>query len=261
MSKLRINKEQFPAALALLITALAYASEKAFKRLGHWSSTGAILQAVAFTVAVLAVFLLLYRCKDYFTGMLAAIFAFKLLPPNLEMLRKTAFDAAAVYHLVKFAAPMMFVFIIYRLYERQKDEDGHIRLLGIIAILTVTPYISNMLDDYISYAYLKTDNAYLIPIMEAVIYLLSMAALAAICFYFRGKTAALACDYVIVAQILRMGRKASSALILSHANMYVGKSYFCWIAIGAVLIVCFTLIRKKTAALPARVEAAKETAK
>ncbi len=248
MLNLKVSKEKLPAVVAFFVVALSYASAKAFRRLGAWSSTSAILQAVAFTIAVFAVYLLLSRCKDCFSGLLAAVFAFKLMPPKLEMLRQTAFNAAAVYHLVRFAAPVIFLYLIYRFYTQQKNEPGHISVLGIAAILLVTPYVSNMLDDYISYFYLITNNAYLIPVLEAVIYLLGMGILAVLCFKFGGKTAALICDYVILAQVLRMGRKAASSLILAHANMYVGKSYFCWIAICAVLIVVFAIIRKQTSA-------------
>ena len=153
MAMPKLNKTQLPALISFVIIFASYIGEKALKRLTPWSATSAILQAIALTAAVLAVFLLLLKCKDYFAGLLVSILAFKILPPNLQMLHDTAFDAAAVFFLVRKAALAMFLYLAYYFYQQLKKEqpDNYAHVWGIASILLIFPYITSVATDYEKY--------------------------------------------------------------------------------------------------------------
>lgn len=253
MLKNKFNKAQLPALLSIVIIYAVYIAEKALKRLTDWSSTSAIIQAFVFTAAVLAVFLLLLKCKDYYLGLLTSILAFKIIPPKIDMLHTMAFDACAVYFLVRKVALVLFLFMIYRFYQEYKKEqpEDYVHLMGIVAIMLVFPFISDIAANYENYARLRTNNLLYMYAMQAVAYVAIFVIIAYFCFKFRGKTSKLICDYSAFVLITRMLRKATSALILAHAGIHVSKSYFCWIAICAVLMVYMTIVRKKTGTLEA----------
>lgn len=127
MKKLNFSKNQILSLLSLAIVIFCYAGEKAFKRLTPWSNTSALIQAFVFTLAVAAVYLILVKAKDPYFGLISGIFAFKILPPNIEMLEAYNLDAACVYFIVRKMALVLFLYVIYRLYISQSKEENHIR--------------------------------------------------------------------------------------------------------------------------------------
>lgn len=255
MAKPKFNKEQLPAIISMLLIFGSYIAEKAFKRLADWSSTSALIQAFAYTAAVLAVFLLLYNSKDYFLGMLTSILAFKILPPEMEMLRQTAFDASAVYFLVRKAALAMFLYLVYYFYQklRKQSPDDYVHVWGLASIMLIFPYIQSVASDFEQYALLKTHDMMYVYALQAIAFVIIFAIMYGFCFKFPGATARLICDYAAFVLVVRIFRKATSVLIIAHSGAHVSKSYFAWIAICTVLLVCSALIRKKTV-LPETVE-------
>lgn len=248
MKKSYFSKNQVPALISLIIVFICYVAEKAFKRLTPWGSTSAILQAIVFTAAVGVVLLLLYKSKDIYFGMLAAIFAFKLLPPDIVMLRSTYLDAASVYYLVRKAALVLFLVMIYRFYEMQTTDDKYekIHAVAVGLLLLAMPFCTEIGAEFASYALIKTGSMMIPYACHAASYIIAAAVLAAVCFIFRGKSAALIIDFSVIGFVINIARKTVSVLIISNAGYHVSKSYFCWIAIYAVLAAAFIIIRKKT---------------
>lgn len=248
MKKLKLNKNQMPALISLFIVFVCYVAEKAFKRLTPWGSTSAVIQAIVFTVAVAAVLLLLYKSNDIYFGMLAAIFAFKLLPPDIVMLRSVNIDAASVYYLVRKAALVLFLVLIYRFYEMQTTSDKYekIHAVAIGLLLLAIPFCTEIGAEFARFAKIKTGSMMVPYACQAASYIIAAAVLAAVCFVFKGKSAAIIIDFSVIGFLINIARKATSALIIANAGYHVSKSYICWIAIYAVLAVAFVLIRKKT---------------
>lgn len=248
MKKLSFTKDQWLSLFSLAIVILCYAGEKAMKRLVPWSETSALIQAFVFTVAVAAVYLILSKAKDAYFGMIAGIFAFKILPPDMEMLRAYNMDASCVYFIVRKMALVLFLYTIYRLYLRsKKGQADPIRALPVAALLLVVPFLTGMSNDFEQYAYIKTGSMMLPYALDAGFYIAAMCVLGAVCVLFRGRNAALVCDFSMIGFVVGGARKLCSALIILNANLHLSKSYICWIAIYAVLIAAFAVLRKKTA--------------
>lgn len=248
MKKLNFTKDQWLSLFSLAIVIICYAGEKALKRLTPWSETSALIQAFVFTVAVAAVYLILVKAKDAYFGMIAGIFAFKLLPPDIEMLRYYNLDASCVYFIVRKMALVLFLYIIYRFYLiSKKEQKTPVRALPVAALLIVTPFITGVSNDLEQYAYIKTGSMMLPYALDAGLYVAAMCVLGVMCVMFKGKNAALICDFSIIGFVIGGARKLCSTIILLSAGMHLSKSYICWIAIYAVLIAAFALLRKKTA--------------
>lgn len=248
MKKLKFTKNQWLSLFSLAIVILCYAGEKALKRLTPWSETSALIQAFVFTLAVAVVYLILVKAGDVYIGMIAGIFAFKILPPNIDMLRYYDLDASCVYFIVRKMALVLFLYIIYRLYliSKKKQEDP-IRALPVAALLLVIPFVTSVSNDLEKYAYIKTESMMLPYAIDAGLYIAAVCVLGIVCVIFQGKNASLICDFSIIGFIIGGARKLCSTFIILNAGMHLSKSYICWIAIYAVLIAAFAVLRKKTA--------------
>lgn len=247
VKKLSFTKNQWLSLISLGIVFVCYVGEKALKRLAPWSEKSALIQAFVFTLAVAAVFLILAKAKETYFGMIAGIFAFKIMPPDLEMLRYYNLDASCVYFIVRKMALVIFLYIIYRLYVSQNKQEKHIRALPIAALLIVVPFVTDVSNDLEQYAYIKTGSMMLPYALDAGLYIAAVCVLGIVCLMFKGKNAALVCDFSIIGFVVGGARKLCSTIILLNAGMHLSKSYICWIAIYAVLIAAFAVLRKKTA--------------
>lgn len=247
MKKLSFTKNQILSLLSLAIVIICYAGEKALKRLTPWSSTSALIQAFVFTLAVAAVYLILTKAKDPYFGLISGLFAFKIMPPNIEMLETFNLDAACVYFIVRKMALVLFLYVIYRLYVSQKGEENHIKAVPVVALLIVVPFLTGVSNNLEHYALIKTGSMMLPYALDAGFYIAAMCVLGIACFVFKGKNAALICDFSIIGFVISGARKLCSTIIISNAGMHLSKSYICWIVIFAVLIAAFAILRKKTA--------------
>lgn len=247
MKKLNFSKNQILSLLSLAIVIFCYAGEKALKRLTPWSNTSALIQAFVFTLAVAAVYLILVKAKDPYLGLISGIFAFKILPPNIEMLEAYNLDAACVYFIVRKMALALFLYVIYRLYISQSKEENHIRAIPIAALLLVVPFLTGASNNLEHYALIKTGSMMLPYALDAGFYIAAICVLGLVCIIFKGKNAALICDFSIIGFVVGGARKLCSTIIISSAGMHLSKSYICWIVIYAVLIAAFAVLRKKTA--------------
>lgn len=247
MKKWNLNKNQLLSLLSLAIVLICYAGEKALKRLTPWSETSALLQAVVFTAAVAAVFFILIKTKEPYFGMIAGIFAFKLLPPDMDMLSAYNLDAACVYYIVRKMALVLFLYVIYKIYMSQRKTENHIRALPVAALLVVIPFFTDVSNPLEEYAYIKTGSMMLPYALDAGFYIAAACILGIFCLIFTGKSAALICDFSTIGFVLGAARKLSSALIILNAGMHLSKSYICWIAIYIALAAAFAVLRKKTA--------------
>ncbi len=252
MKKLNITKADAAPLSAMAIIFICYAAEKAFKRLTEWGNTSAIIQAFVFTLATAGVFMLLSKCKNSYWGILAGIFAFKIMPPDIVMLRSVNFDAACVYYLVRKAALVLFLYAVYKLYKSQDDNEDRLRALPIASLFLVIPFAASVAETLSKYAYIKTGSMMVPYALGAGFFIAAAFVLMIICNICPGKNASLICDYAIISFAVNFARKICSVIILGANGYHISKSYFCWFAIYAVLIAAFAIIKTKTGSRPAK---------
>lgn len=247
MKKPKITKAEAMPLAAMAIVFICYAAEKAFKRLTEWGNTAAIIEAFVFTLATAAVFLLLSKSKNTYLGILAGVFAFKIMPPDIVMLRSVNFDAACVYYLVRKAALVLFLYAVYKLYKSQSDNEDRLRALPIASLFLVIPFAASVAETLSKYAYIKTGSMMVPYALGAGFFIAAAFVLMIICNIYGGKNAALICDFAIISFAVNFARKVCSVIILASYGYHISKSYYCWFAIYAVLIAAFMLVKSKTA--------------
>ena len=244
MGKIKFSKGQMTALAALFIVFACYAAEKAFKRLTEWNSVSALLQACVYVVCVVVVYFLIVKSKETYFGMISALFAFKIMPPQLIMLQYANADAYMIYYIAGKAAIVLYILAIYKLYKSQPSPK-EIKAEPVLAVILVANFISPISEKLSAYVFGKTGTMMLPYAVQALCYILIMAVLIIVACMNSGKSATLVTDFSIIGLVINILRKTASLLILASAGMHISKSYFCWIAIYAVLIVCFVIVRKK----------------
>lgn len=243
MSKIKFSKGQWLAFASLFISVAVYVIERAFKRFVPWNEKTALVQAIVYVALCLAVYLLIVKSKEVYFGIISALLAIKLIPPELSMLKLYNTDAYFVYYIFGKFALVLFIYAIYQLYKSQEKKE--IRPIPVFAIIVTAPFIMEIAGVISKYAYFKTGSMMLPYAAQAGCYILAMAALGLLALIIGGKNGTMICDFNIICFIINMARKAFSMLVLTHAHMHVSKSYICWIVIYAALIVAYVLVRKR----------------
>lgn len=243
MGKIKFTKNQLTALASMIIVVAVYVIERAFKRFSQWNETAALVQAIIYVALCLVVYLLIVKSKDVYFGIISAVLAVKLIPPDLIMLKKINMDAYFVYYIFSKFAVILFLFAIYQLYKGQKKKE--LSPVPVFALLVTVPFITEIAAVVSKYALYKTGSMMLPYASQAGCYILAMAFLGALALILGGKNGTMISDFNILCFVINMARKAFSALVLTYSGMHVSKSYICWIMIYTVLIVSFVLIRKK----------------
>lgn len=255
MKKLKITKAEAMPLAAMALVFICYAAEKAFKRLTEWGNTSALIQAFLFTLATAAVFWLLSKSKNSYLGILAGVFAFKIMPPDIVMLRSVNLDAACVYYIVRKGALVLFLYSVYKLYKSQSGDGEKLRALPIASLFLVIPFASSLAETLSKYACIKTGNMMVPYALGAGFFVAAAFVLMIICNIYGGKNAALICDFAIISFAVNFARKVCSVAILAAGGYHISKSYYCWLAIYAVLIAAFAFVKSKTAKSPSKITA------
>lgn len=250
MRKIKFSKGQWIAFASMFISFAVYVIERAFKRFAPWNEKSALIQAIIYVMLCLAVYLLIVKSKEVYFGIISALLAIKLIPPDLMMLKRLNVDAYFVYYIFSKFAVVLFIYAIYRLYKSQKKKE--IRPIPVFALLVTAPFIMEVAEVISKYAYFKTDSMMLPYAAQAGCYIIAMVALGLLAIIIGGKNGTMICDFNIICFIINMARKAFSALVLTHAGMHVSKAYICWIIIYAALIVAYVLIRKRISTTKAK---------
>lgn len=243
MGRIRFSKNQLMALASLFIVFAVYVVERAFKRFTPWNEQAALIQAIVYVAICFVVYLLIVQSKEVYFGIMSALLAVKLIPPDLLMLRRLNMDAYFVYYIFSKFAAVLFIYAIYQLYKSQSKKE--IRPIPVFALLVAVPFAMEIATVVSKYALYKTGSMMLPYAAHAGFYILAMVFLAVLALMMGGKNGTLIADFNIICFVISMARKAFSALVLTSAGLHVSKSYICWIVIYAALIVAFVLIRKK----------------
>ncbi len=247
MSKTKITKERIVSLIPLVLIFACYVIERAFKRFTSWSETSALIQAIIYTACCAAAYLLIIKSKDKYLGIISAIFAFKIMPPELNMLEHFSADAYLVYYAVRKAALILFAYAVYRLYKEQSKEENAVGLMPVLLLLTAIPFFNPIAASLSNYFYSKTQSMLFVYAVQYACYIIPSVVLMVAALLSGGKGAALIADFSILGLAANLARKAFSATVMANAGMHVSKAFFFWIALYAVFIVCFALIKKKKA--------------
>ncbi|MDD6728504.1 MAG: hypothetical protein PUE08_04700 [Eubacteriales bacterium] len=209
------------------------------------TKTLVLLEAMAFSLAVAAVYFLIMKSGESFYGILISLLGFKMLPPSIGGLRELSPGGYIVYFVVTKAAIVLFAFAIIRLFREQKYEQK-IKTLPILFLMTAVPFTNKIAAELSAFANTYADGNRLYEYFICfAFYALTMI----VTLWYASKSntinAKLMCDYTVIALAVNFARRICVVIVYALRGWHISKSYFCWIAIYLFFIVAFYMLRRK----------------
>ena len=243
MGKIEMNKDNKLNLAAVFIIVFSYAAERLIELFVPHSKPLGIILAMVYTVLLALVVYILSRTKEYAVGLLAAMLGYKMMPVSISFLHEYSVDALFLYNVVKYAAMIMFLVIIYRLYVRQ-PEPKDIKVPVILAILYCVPFFSEIARFLSSYFYMKTGSM-LMPYFAGYACYAAATVIILIIAYYSGKTSFTYAAYFEFAALginaVKYATKIGYRLI---NDWHISKSFYLWIVLYAVLAIATAVALK-----------------
>lgn len=243
MEKKFFTKENMMCALATAIIVATYGAQRIFEVTLQPDKNLALILAIVYTLLLAVVLLLISRSNNSYFGILAALIGYKMMPPPLNFLSQTTADGATLYYLVGRAAAVIFVLLVYKLYKMQ-EEPHEIRSLPILTIMLSVPFftgISGFLSNYLMY---KTGNMLYCYFVQFALYAAAVMVILGV-GYVSGYSSLKFCAYFeFTALSINILRQLGKIGYFAIKGEHISKSYFVWIALFIILMICFAVALK-----------------
>lgn len=241
----KLSKGKLYCLISVIIIFGSYIIQKVLHISCDITREFAIVEAIIFSLAAAAVFLLVIKSSESFYGILTAIFGLRMMPPDISGLEKLSPEANIVYFLVQKFSMLIFALAILKIYEQQK-KPKQIRAFPILCTILIVPFfmdiqsgisvfLPSVTGSYMLYSYFSGFILY----SAAMIILLFVAAKSNL------PSAKLITDYQMVALLLNIGRRCCAVIIALAQGNHISRSYYCWILIYAFFFAAFLILRKK----------------
>lgn len=248
MSKINIGKDKITSVLSIVIVVAAYAVERLVEIFCTPSRPLALGLSITMVVALAVVLALLFKNKNPFYGMLAALLGYKMLPPSIGMMKTVSLWGEELYFLVCVFASLAFMYLIVRIYRLQNSDDK-IQTLPILAIMLAVPFFTEIAQRSYRFIMIKTGNMLYYYFLCFACYTVASLVILAIAYRSNYASMRFTAYFEFVALGINALKKIGGIIALTIANEHVSRSYYCWIAVYAVIAVLFLIAKNKKKAL------------
>ena len=244
MSKTKLIRDKSIAILSIAISVAAYAVERLIEIFCEPSRALSFGLAFSMTLCLGAVCFLLLKNKNVFMGLLASLIGYKMLPPTISMISSTSLYGEELYYLVRCAAALIFIALIVKFYRLQKGEE-RIKTLPILAIMLSTPFFTKIATDSYSFVMVKTGNMLYYYFLTFACYIVGSLVILAIAYRANYASMRFAAYFEFIALGINALKRIGAIVATVSAGDHISRSYYCWIAIYAVLALGFWLAKEK----------------
>lgn len=243
MDKVKLGKSQLSCVIAMILIVGGYAVERIISIMFDPSKTAAIIMAMVYTALVAVVYLIITRSKDYFYGLLAAMLAYKMLPPAISNLNESL-DASVMYFIVKKVAVVLFIFLLIKFYEQQQRPRA-IQPLPILAVMVVVPFCTEIADRIARYFLVTTGSMLYVYFISFIAYGLATVIIMGIAYKTTYESVAFCAYFEYIALAINILRRLAVVVSKLIASEHVSKSYYVWIVLYLGLIGFVALVKNK----------------
>lgn len=241
--KEKITKGKLLCLLSAGIIFGTYIVQRIISLLFEPTEKGVLVQAIVFSALTAIVYFLVSRSDEPFYGILAAIFGIRMLPPAITGLAQCSPQGNLLYYFVEKAAFVIFAFAIVKLYELQK-RPRMIKPIPILCTIIVVPFFNEISATVSKFIVDQSGKMLYAYFASFAIYGVAMLCLLFVATRCSKVSAALICDFQMVALLLNAGRRICAIIIQTANSVHISRSYYCWIVIYAVFFVAFYVLRK-----------------
>ena len=243
MEKLKPNKSQTMCVFAIALVVFAQALEKILEVAITPSKDLGIIFAMLYTVITAVVFVIVSRSQSSFTGMLAAIFALKMLPPKITYLAAVDVDATMLYYIVQKMSVVLFAVLIYKMYKMQ-EEPRQIKPLPVLVLILSVPFFNEISVFFQKYLLFKSGTMLYSFFAEYICYAVAVMLILAVAYGTGGKTLKFVTYFQVTALCINILRTLGKVGYFAVSHQHISKSLYGWIIVYAALIVVFLVSNK-----------------
>ena len=238
------TKENIMCVLATMIIVLSYGAQRIVEVTLHPDKSLALVLAIIYTLLLLVVLYLISKSNNSYFGILAALIGYKMMPPPVNFLTQTTVDGATLYFLVGKAAALLFVLVVYKLYKSQ-EEPHEIRSLPLLTIMLSVPFFGEIAEVISRYFMYKTGSMLYCYFTQFALYSAAILVILGVAYVSGYSSLRFTKYFEITALSINILRQLGKIGYFAISHEHISKSYFVWIAIYVVLMICFIVAEKK----------------
>lgn len=244
MNSVKLNRDKGLCLFSIVIIVASYAAERLIEIFSTPTKPFALALGAVFTALAVIVFAVLLKTENPFFGLLTSLLGYKMMPPSIHMLTEKSLYGEEAYYLACKAAIILYVILIIRFYFMQ-NEPRKIRALPILAIMFVVPFFSQIGID--SYNFFMTKTGSMLPyyIANFICYIAASFVIMGIAYKSNYESMRFTAYFEFVALSVNILKKSGAIIANVLQGNHISRSYYVWVAIYAVLIVCFYIAKQK----------------
>ena len=245
--KIKLEKDTWLCILALVIIVVSYAGERCVELFCEPTAKLGMLMALVLAALLCVVVAILAKTEDSFTGLLAALVGYKMMPADISFLSTISLDGNVMYYLLMRASNVIFLVLIFRLYNMQ-EKPRKITALPLCAMILAVPFTNTIGMTMTNYFLLKTGSMLGGYFSQYICYALAAFTILALSFVSTYPTMRFAAYFEFTALSINIMRYIAKIVFKLAHNMHISKSYYGWIALYVSLIIIFFIaksIKKK----------------
>lgn len=244
MENIKLNRDKGLCLFSIVIIVASYAVERLIEIFFTPTKSFALALGAVLIVLTVIVFVILLKTNNPFFGLLTSLLGYKMMPPSVRMLTEKSLYGEEAYYLACKAAVILFVILIIRFYLMQNGTDK-IKALPILAIMLVVPFFSEIGAQSLDFFLTKTGSMLGYYIANFVCYTAASLIILGIAYKSNYESMRFTAYFEFVALGVNALKRIGAVIANVPQGIHISRSYYVWIAIYAVLIVCFFFAKQK----------------
>lgn len=245
MGNIKLNKDQKSGMLCIFIIVFAYAAERMIELFLPSSKTLGIILAMVYTLLLAFVVFTLSKCEDVKTGLLATLLGYKMMPVSVSFLNEYSAEAYLLYCYVKFAAIVMFIYLMYKFYMKQQPPR-EIKAPVVLAIVFAVPFFNQISSTTQTYLLSKTGSMLLPYFADCAGYAAATLVIIGIAYASSLESLKFAVTFEAIAITINALKVCARIGYRIINSWHISGSYYLWLVVYVLLIVvCVTALKFK----------------
>ena len=245
--KEKLTKDRISCLSALFIIVASYGAERFIELFVTPGPHSGLTLAMIMTALLGVVVLLLGRTDDTFTGLLTALIGYKMMPADVSFLAGESLDGSLLYYLVRQAARLIFIVLVFRLYNIQ-ERPRKITALPLCAMLFAVPFFNTIGITLSNYFLERTGSMLGGYLSQYACYAAATLIILVLAFVSTYDSMRFAMYFEFAALGINTLRYVAKIAYRLYLGVHISRSFYLWIVLYAGLCLLFviaTLIKKK----------------
>ena len=245
MAKIKMDKNKALCLASIIIIVFAQALEKILGVTITPSQTSGLICAMFYTLLVAVVYFLISKTTSSLMGILAALLAMKMMPPNIVYLADYTTDGTMLYFIVQKFSVLLFAVLVYKFYAEQ-EKPRAIKPLPILMLFLAIPFSNQISNFACSYFLVKTGSMLIPYLTQYACYAAAVIVILVVSYKCGKESFRFTAYFEFIALGINTFRQLGKLAYLIVSGQHVSKSIYGWIILFVAFIVVYAVMLKKS---------------